>query len=246
MNSNFNENYHDEYLYHHGILGQKWGVRRFQNANGSYTPAGQSRYGPSYRAKLNGTSTSRIKKAASATASTVGKAVVGTSKTVGKAAVVTTKAVGKTTASAAKKVGSSLSSVVRNQNEKRKAKKEEKKAREKEMQRRADDIVADVTSTRFPRDVSSLSDDDLKALVERAKLEQSYQQTISSLNPTSSSSLKKKVSKIADDIVTQSVKNVGTKVVTKWLGDLANVSTDGSDNKAKEGSDNKAKEGSNS
>lgn len=31
-------------LYHHGILGQKWGVRRFQNADGSYTAAGKKRY----------------------------------------------------------------------------------------------------------------------------------------------------------------------------------------------------------
>lgn len=31
-------------LYHHGILGQKWGVRRFQNPDGSYTQAGRERY----------------------------------------------------------------------------------------------------------------------------------------------------------------------------------------------------------
>lgn len=31
-------------LYHHGIKGQKWGVRRFQNKNGSLTPAGKKRY----------------------------------------------------------------------------------------------------------------------------------------------------------------------------------------------------------
>lgn len=31
-------------LYHHGIKGQKWGVRRFQNEDGSLTPEGRKRY----------------------------------------------------------------------------------------------------------------------------------------------------------------------------------------------------------
>ena len=32
------------YLAHHGIKGQKWGVRRFQNKDGSLTAAGKNRY----------------------------------------------------------------------------------------------------------------------------------------------------------------------------------------------------------
>ena len=32
-------------IYHHGIKGMKWGVRRFQNEDGSLTPEGQKRYG---------------------------------------------------------------------------------------------------------------------------------------------------------------------------------------------------------
>ena len=32
-------------LVHHGILGQKWGIRRFQNPDGSLTEAGKIRYG---------------------------------------------------------------------------------------------------------------------------------------------------------------------------------------------------------
>lgn len=35
----------DEELKHHGIKGMKWGVRRFQNADGSLTPEGRKRYG---------------------------------------------------------------------------------------------------------------------------------------------------------------------------------------------------------
>ena len=35
----------EPYLYHHGILGMRWGVRRFQKKDGSLTSAGKSRYG---------------------------------------------------------------------------------------------------------------------------------------------------------------------------------------------------------
>lgn len=30
----------EDYIYHHGILGQRWGIRRYQNEDGSLTKAG--------------------------------------------------------------------------------------------------------------------------------------------------------------------------------------------------------------
>ena len=45
----------EEILIHHGIKGQKWGVRRFQNADGSLTVAGRKRYAGDEQASSNNT-----------------------------------------------------------------------------------------------------------------------------------------------------------------------------------------------
>ena len=44
---------HSDYLAHHGIKGQKWGVRRYQNEDGSYTAAGRERYSKALDKKVN-------------------------------------------------------------------------------------------------------------------------------------------------------------------------------------------------
>ncbi len=46
MNNDWREYYDPEYvLIHHGIKGQKWGIRKYQNADGTLTAEGKQRYG---------------------------------------------------------------------------------------------------------------------------------------------------------------------------------------------------------
>lgn len=44
----------DAELYHHGIKGQKWGIRRFQNEDGTLTAAGKKRYLNNHEDRLKG------------------------------------------------------------------------------------------------------------------------------------------------------------------------------------------------
>ena len=51
--------YNTNDLYHHGIKGQKWGIRRYQNQDGSYTSEGKKKY----KSKDYDTLTKSVKKA---------------------------------------------------------------------------------------------------------------------------------------------------------------------------------------
>ena len=70
------------FLQHHGILGQKWGIRRFEDKNGHLTAAGKERYGKggkkqeSEEEKEKFWTEDRIKKAVKIGAVAVGTAVV--------------------------------------------------------------------------------------------------------------------------------------------------------------------------
>lgn len=79
--------YSDE-LYHHGIIGQKWGVRRYQNRDGSLTTEGRKHYG----VKGSG---NKVTQAVASAGRAVGSAAKKTGAAVGKAASATAKYAGK-------------------------------------------------------------------------------------------------------------------------------------------------------
>ena len=48
------------YIYHHGIKGMKWGIRKYQNKDGSLTPEGKKRYSEDYLSAHSGKSVKEI------------------------------------------------------------------------------------------------------------------------------------------------------------------------------------------
>lgn len=67
--------YSDYDLYHHGIKGQKWGIRRYQNEDRTLTPLGKIRYGAAKAGKAVGNGLKATGKAIGSGAKAFGSAV---------------------------------------------------------------------------------------------------------------------------------------------------------------------------
>lgn len=76
----YNQSPRTDELYHHGVLGQKWGVRRYQNADGSLTAQGKKRYGSNEERKEKAKRVAKIVGATAGSVAATTAAVAGTVK----------------------------------------------------------------------------------------------------------------------------------------------------------------------
>lgn len=166
------EIYSDGELTHWGIKGMRWGVRRYQNKDGSLTPRGQKRYN---------TEMEKIK---------------------------------------------SREKVIKNR-ERTKSKIDSMNAKKAELEEREQKLLGKKTdkddSTKSkPKTVSEMSNDEVRALTERMRLEKDYHDAKKNLaiaNPAKVPAGKKFIDGLMNDVVVPAAKNAGREWLEKTMKD---------------------------
>lgn len=167
-------------LQHHGIIGMKWGVRRYQTKDGSLTPAGKKRYDKDM-AKLQKERAKLMTK--------------------------------QKNAAAAKRAQSNVEKLAR-ENEARRKKLEESKGENPVSKTFKSTKTKVEASTKPKRSVKDMSDEELQAAVNRARLEQQYLATLPAPKVSKGRQFANSVMK---DVITPALKETGKRVASSYL-----------------------------
>lgn len=188
-----------EELYHHGVQGQRWGIRRYQNPDGSLTPAGRR----------------RAQKLASKYAEITGKKIVvkkDTVKTSSTKKKSTDKEEPKKENIVKKKINETKNKIVENN-----AKKKAVKEKEKQIEERNKEAVQRSEQEK-KKNVKSMSDQELIRKINRHDLEVSYKRAMDA----EASMGKKFVKTFAKQVLKPAAIDAGKNVMTNLLTKLGN------------------------
>lgn len=220
----------DSELYHYGILGQKWGILRYQNKDGSLTPLGRKRYlkNGGYSVDLSRKERRSISKAIKkGNASDIEKAKAALlQKSTNTEDSVALNATGKKYLSKLIKskkeykneAGVKLIESIEKENEERKNSSKIDKDVYGDSKKTSAILSKSGALRSIRMNARKISTEDLKKAVDRLNLEKQYSDLLKQQNRTLISSS----AEVVGNILRKSAENIGTQWGTYGLGKLVN------------------------
>lgn len=158
------------YLAHYGVKGQKYGVRQYQNLDGSLTPLGRVHYGVGEARKKASATAKKVSGAVKKAPNTAGKIIRNAPKNISKAAKSAVKSAKKT----AKKTVNDLSkqrkeAVEASKKRRQKAKAERAKQKEIRRKEKAEKLTRKIVERESKKRLADLKDEFEQAKINDAK-----------------------------------------------------------------------------